>query len=129
VRSVLTTLALTGVVACSPLYLPPQPSDALLPAPRFRVHGDTALEVLRSPAGLRVTLVLSEVPEPGWLAVQWFGPSGGVRASESLWLTPADADTRPSLTTPPHLELTPGEWRAVVSWDGSVVRQLRVTLP
>ena len=130
-RLVAAALALL-LAACTPLYLPPVPSDALAPVPSFRLRGASVLEVVAAADGeatLRLTLTADEVPEGGWLALQWFGPSGAARASDSLWFEPEDVGRARRWDAPPQLRLEPGEWRAVLSWRGRVVRQLRVDVP
>ena len=126
----LAALALLAAVsACVPLFIPPLPSDRLEPEPAFRLHGDARLEPASGDgAGLVLVMRAAEVPSGGWLAVQWFGPSGPARASESVWFDRESLDTEVRLETPPALEVTPGEWRAVLSWDGRLVRQLRIEL-
>jgi hypothetical protein len=116
------------LVACTPLYLPPIPGDALVPEPRLRLLGESGLSAAEG-AQLQLTLLVGEVPHPGWLAVQWFGPAGGVVASESLWLEREDAGHTVRLSLPEGIPLRPGEWRAVVSWYGELVRQFRLRLP
>ena len=125
------TLALLVLVACVPLYVPLVPDEMLTPEPAFRLHGDLRLEHVRRVGASALVLHLraAEVPEAGWLAVQWFGPSGPARAAESLWFEPADVGEARTLTTPEHLALGPGEWRAVLSWQGRLVRQVRHALP
>jgi hypothetical protein len=72
-----------------PLFVPPLPSDRLEPEPAFRLHGDARLErASEDGAGLVLVMRAAEVPAGGWLAVQWFGPSGPARASESVWFEP-----------------------------------------
>jgi len=119
------------LAACMPLYLPLVPDEMLTPEPAFRLHGDMRLEHVRRAdvSALVLHLRATEVPEPGWLAVQWFGPSGPARAAESLWFEPADAGAARQLATPEQVALGPGEWRAVLSWQGRLVRQVRITLP
>ncbi len=113
--------------ACVPLFIPPLPSDRLEPEPAFRLHGDARLErASEDGPGLVLVMRAAEVPSGGWLAVQWFGPSGPARASESVWFDPEMLDAEVRLETPPSLEVTPGEWRAVLSWGGRLVRQLRI---
>ncbi|TVR91690.1 MAG: hypothetical protein EA416_09090 [Trueperaceae bacterium] len=115
--------------ACVPLFVPPLPSDRLEPEPAFRLHGDARLEPAPGDdAGLVLVMRAAEVPAGGWLAVQWFGPSGPARASESVWFEPGSVGAEVRLETPPGLDVTPGEWRAVLSWDGRLVRQLRIEL-
>ena len=113
--------------ACVPLFIPPLPSDRLEPEPAFRLHGDARLErASEDGPGLVLVMRAAEVPSGGWLAVQWFGPSGPARASESVWFDLEMLDAEVRLETPPSLEVTPGEWRAVLSWGGRLVRQLRI---
>ena len=130
---VLVGALLLGLVlgACAPLYVPLIPGEMLVPEPAFRLHGDARLEHHEGPDGhvLTLHLLADEIPGPGWLAVQWFGPSGPARASESLWFEPDDVGAQRTLSAPEHLELHPGEWRAVLSWQGRLVRQLLIVIP
>lgn len=127
----IATLALL-LGACAPLYVPLVPGDTLTPEPTFRLRGDALLEVVTG-ADDAATLLLrvraDEVPEAGWLAVQWFGPAGGARASDSLWFETDDVGRERLWPAPPQLRVSAGEWRAVLSWQGRVVRQLRVEVP
>jgi hypothetical protein len=125
----LALAVVAALAACTPLYLPPQPGDALVAEARMRLHGTSRLTVVDDEARLLLTLDIAEVPHAGWLAVQWFGPSGGEAASESLWLTPEDANTIRTLTPPDGLSVRAGEWRAVASWYGRAVRQFRTDVP
>ena len=122
---------LLALSACTPLYVPLIPSDMLTPEPAFRLHGDALLELAGTAEAPILTLRLraAEVPGPGWLAVQWFGPSGPALASDSLWFDADEVDVARSVTAPEHLTLRPGEWRAVLSWQGRLVRQLLVVVP
>jgi hypothetical protein len=122
------TLALIAP-ACVPLFVPPLPSDRLVPEPAFRLRGDVRLERTPGEDGrLSVVMRAAEVPDPGWLVVQWFGPSGPARAAESVWFDAELVDAEVRLSAPTSLAFTPGEWRAVLSWDGRVVRQVRIDL-
>jgi len=124
----LAGLALVGSPAgCTPLFVPPVPTDVLTPAPAWRVAGNAELRVVRDGAGrvawLRLRLRFDEVPESAWMAVQWFGPAGGERASDARWVTPAAVGWTLAWDSPPDLELTPGRWRAVVSVGDRLLRQ------
>jgi hypothetical protein len=125
-------LCVALVAACAPLFLPPIPVDTLAPRPAWRVAGDAELRVVRDGVGtaawLRLRLRFDEVPGAAWVAVQWFGPAGGERASGSVWVAPDDVGRTLTWDTPPDLPLTPGAWRAVVSVDGQLLRQLDVVL-
>jgi len=124
------TLALVGLLAglggCRPLYLPPVPAPQEVP--RVAQLGDASS--LRLDGGVLVLhLVLAEVPRAGWLAVQWFAPDGTEAASDSVWVTPADVAQGRTSTLPPRARLAAGEWRAVASLGGTVLRQFRVEVP
>jgi hypothetical protein len=128
----MVALSLAGGAGCVPLFLPPVPTDVLTPAPSWRVAGDTELRIVRDGEGrvayLRLRLRFDEVPAPAWVAVQWFGPAGGERASGSLWVTPADAGRTLTWDTPADLGLAEGPWRAVVSVGDRLLRQLDVVI-
>jgi hypothetical protein len=124
----LVALLLVTLAACSPLYLPLVPGDALVAEPRLRLLGESVLDVADDGA-LRLDLTLAEVPREGWLAIQWFGPAGGVVASDSVWLDRDDAGRSLTVAPPAATTLRSGEWRAVVSWYGELVRQFRVLVP
>ncbi|MEJ2666874.1 MAG: hypothetical protein P8Z81_07225 [Deinococcales bacterium] len=120
---VLTVAALPG---CSPLYLPPVP--ARVPVPQLPQLGDaSSLRVENGTLVLHV--VLDNVPEEAWLAVQWFAPDGRQVASDSVWVTPADVGQGRTLSLPSRTALTSGEWRAVTSMRGRVLRQFSVEVP
>jgi hypothetical protein len=127
-RGTVVAFMLVALTACSPLYLPPVPGDALVVEPRLRLLGDSVLEVAEDGA-LSLVVVLAEVPHEGWLAIQWFGPAGGVVASDSVWLERDDAGNSLTVALPEATTLRSGEWRAVVSWYGELVRQFRVLVP
>lgn len=117
-------------VACTPLYVPPVPGDLLAPAPAWRVAGDAGLEVVRGPDGrpgvLRLLVRFDEVPSAAWVALQWFGPAGGERASDARWIEPVDAGRELAWDSPTDLVLAPGRWRAVLSVGDRLLRQFDV---
>lgn len=105
---------------CTFTYTPPVPRSYDL-APTLRLSG--ASDLTRQPEGLRLRLVVVEVPEADWLAVQWFDPRNDEVASESVWLEP-DTTFSYDLFLPDNITVVPGQWRAVVSYQGRIVRQL-----
>ena len=150
-RSLLVGAALLLVLgACRPLYLPPIPDELPFEA-GVRVAGySTGVGPDGRP---RVEVTLADLSEAGWLAVQWMAPSGRQAASASTWLEPAqpagtaadaeakadanaeanaeaDAGALPSaaFALPADVELVPGEWRAVLSFGGKLLRQFTITL-
>lgn len=115
-----------GLAGCRPLYVPPVP--AMLPSPEVAQLGDaSALSVEKG--SLVLHLVLTDVPEQGWIDVQWFAPDGSQAASDSTWVTPADVGEGRTLTMPARVTLSAGEWRAVASLRGQILRQFRVEVP
>lgn len=121
-----TTLALIGLTACRPLYFPPVPNDGLPEPSPVRLSSESGLTV---GADGRPTLraVVVGLSGAGWLAVQWFGPKGSEVASESAWLEP-DAPSA-EFVLPADVSPASGEWRAVVSFGGRLLRQYLLTLP
>ena len=77
---------------------------------------------------LRLNFVVNEVSGADWLAIQWFAPNNDQAASESLWIEPQDEGATLSLLSPERVTLSPGTWRAVLSFQGSIVRQLAVEI-
>jgi hypothetical protein len=120
-----------ALAACTPLYVPPVPSGPLTAPASWRVAGDAELQVLGagSATGLQVRLRFAEVPAPAWVAVQWFGPAGGERASASAWVTPGDVGRWIAWDLPSEVVLAPGTWRAVVSVGERLLRQLDAVVP
>jgi len=116
---------LVALTACTPLYVPPVP--ARIPVHVVAQLGDGSS--LRYAAGtLTLHVVLERVPEAGWLAVQWFAPDGTEAASDSVWVGPADVGQGRTLTLPARVTVRAGEWRAIVSLKGDVLRQFRTTV-
>lgn len=119
----MVTLAVGG---CRPLYLPPVPASEPVPA-IARLGDASSLRIVGGTPVLHV--VLAAVPQAGWLAVQWFAPNDTEAASDSVWVAPADVGQGRTLSLPPRVTPAPGEWRAVVSLRGRVLRQFRVDVP
>lgn len=120
-------MALLAVLlpACSFAYLPlVPPAQEWEPVLELRGSGGLALDGGR----LVLNLTLARVPEPGWLAVQWFGP-GRRLASDAIWITPEAAGRSRLLYLPEEVEVTPGLWRAVVSYQSVVARQFTLEVP
>lgn len=113
--------------ACTPLFWPPVPQDALVAEPAWRLAGDARLSLLQGADGrplLRATARLLELPRPGWLSVQWYGPSGGERASEARWMSEEDVGRLSAWLLPADVQVVPGPWRVLLSADGRPLRQL-----
>jgi hypothetical protein len=133
-------VALGALSACRPLYIPLVPDAPEAPS-ALRLADDSELTIVDGRPRLELSLDApgaAGVAEGVWLNVQWFGPSGRQAASGSVWIeargdTPATAAataTAPAAALvfdlPDDVEVVPGEWRAVVSVDGVLLRQFRV---
>jgi hypothetical protein len=122
-----TVLALLAAPACRPLYLPPVPASLPPFGQELRL---AEVRIERAAGAVRLAFVPEQVPADGWAAVQWFPPAGGEVASSSVWL---DAGTiGRTLRVPFPADVArdrPGRWRAVLSFDGRVVRQLEWSEP
>jgi hypothetical protein len=123
--AVLATAGAT-LSACAPLFVPPVPTDALVAAPAWRLAGDAELRVAAFADGprLRVRFAFEAVAVDAWVAVQWFGPAGGERASAAVWVARADVGRTFAVDLPADVAIEPGPWRALISVEGRVLRQL-----
>ncbi len=123
VRLVICALLTGALSACTLTYLPPL-REARALEPRLELSPESGLNVPDSAVsrGLELTIMLRTIPESDWLAVQWFSPRNDEVAATSLWLEP---DTTRELRTalPSDVTLTDGLWRAVVSYQGRLIRQ------
>lgn len=122
-RAVVAVLAAAATLAaCTPLYLPPVPDALPVLEPRLRL-ADVRVDRLGGTPAL--VFVPAEVPAPGWAAVQWFPPTGAEVASTSVWLDEDRVDHVVRVPFPADVERADaGRWRAVLSFDGRVLRQL-----
>lgn len=120
-----SSLALLALSACTYSYIPPVP-EARMPTPRIDVRGSAGLT--RDGEGLRLQVSLNNIPEADWLAVQWFDPQNRKVASDSTWIAPADEGETRMLYLPGSVTLSAGTWRAVLFYQGAVVRQFSIEL-
>ena len=134
VRSTALTLGVTLVLttalttACQPLYIPLVPADGMPEPHPTRLTGASAL-TLGEAGRPRLDIAVLDLPSAGWLAVQWLGPDGREAASESVWLDPDANGAALTFALPADVPLRPGEWRAVVSFEGEFLRQYMLNVP
>lgn len=114
-------LLLGTLSACTPLYLPPVP-ERIEPTARLDVRATGSSEEGR-PA---VEVALREVPQPGWLAVQWFSPRNLEVASQSVRIDGESGGQVVTFRLPADVESASGRWRAILSKDGQFVRQVAI---
>lgn len=126
-RFILPVLFFLG--SCTFTYIPPL-REARAPEPRLTVI-DNKSTLEQNETSLKLTLELATVPEADWLAVQWFDPGNDEVAAESVWLEPAPEPQNVAVSLPPRTALENGLWRAVVSYQGKLLRQFsaRVRIP
>ena|SRR5690554_5090664 len=118
-------LALVGLVlgGCRPLYLPPVPEAPPYDPGARVVSSVSELDAAGRP---RLELTLADLDAGGWLAVQWMAPSGRQAASASIWVEPEEPAA--VFVLPADVELSAGEWRAVVSLGSLLLRQFTFTV-
>lgn len=121
----LLIVVLVSLVACRPLYLPPVPQDVPPEPTVTRVAAGSSL-TLNAAGRPALDLVVVDLQGPGWLAVQWFAPGGKEAASESSWTDDTQAEVE--FVLPTDVAVTPGEWRAVVSFGGVLLRQFTLVV-
>lgn len=120
----LAGLALAAAPACRPLYLPLVPSETSLPPVPERLRL-SEVRVEAGEGGPVVTFVPQGVTTEGWLAVQWYPPSGASVASASVWLSSDRAGETLRVPFPDDVPRTrQGRWRAVLSYEARILRQV-----
>ena len=104
--------ALLVCAGCAPLYLPPVPEGrSSTPAPRLELAEGSGLG-RTSLGALELRLRFRTVPEAGWLA-----PDATANETEAALPLPGEAEPEPGL------------WRAVLSFEGRLVRQFTLEVP
>lgn len=121
----LSFLPLSCLPACTPLFVPPLRQTTAAPV-TLDLAGSAGLR--RRGEGLELSLQLSQVPEAGWLAVQWYSPTNRLLTSESKWIEPNDVGLSLSYVLPARFGLAPGDWRAVVSSEDAFLRQFSLVI-
>jgi hypothetical protein len=112
-------LALCFVLSsCTFLYLPPELPIQTIPE-TFDISGSSGLTYENNQ--LELSVLLRNVHGEGWLAVQWYAPNGRQAASDSAWIERRDEGLTQTFLLPQRP--SKGEWRAVVSFGKSLLRQ------
>jgi hypothetical protein len=104
--------------SCTFLYIPPiLPEQTVEPV--LDLSGSSGLSYAAET--LELSVFLQTVPKQGWLAVQWFAPNNKQVSSDALWIERRDAGLSQSFV----LAQVPskGEWRVVVSFEKTLLRQ------
>jgi len=113
------------LTSCTFMYVPFIPDNPQMREARFLMSESEGLSV--EAEQLRLDINVKEIPESDWLAVQWFSPLSKEVASESKWLEVSEENDTSgqslSFNLSTDVTLTPGYWRAVVSYQGRLIRQ------
>ncbi len=104
--------------SCTFLYLPPELPIQTIPE-TFDISGSSGLRYQANE--LELSVLLRNVPQEGWLAVQWYAPNSKQVNSDSLWIERRDEGLTQTFTLPQIPSR--GEWRAVVSFEERLLRQ------
>ena len=128
-KSLVKTICFTTLLllpACTPLYIPPVQERTIEPTPRLDLTGSSGLRLREG--RLELSLFLTNVPEDDWLNVQWYSPQNRQAASDSLWVTEAQVGLSRIFLLPEDVELQAGQWSAVVSYEGNLIRQFSIVI-
>lgn len=126
-KRVFVILTLGLLSGCTLLYVPPVPERTEVQVtPRLIL--DKASELRWTGQRLELSVTPTVLPQEGWLAVQWFSPQNKQVASDSVWMG-EDAPLGHLFLLPGGVETTPGEWRAALSFENTLVRQFAATVP
>jgi hypothetical protein len=104
--------------SCTFLYLPPELPIQSIPEV-FDISGSSGLSYKNNE--LELSVLLRNVPQQGWLAVQWYAPNSKQVNSDSIWIERRDEGLTQTFTLPQIPSR--GEWRAVVSFEEKLLRQ------
>ena len=111
-------LFITLLSGCTFLYLPPELPIQTIPE-TFDISGSSGLTYKNTQ--LELSVLLRNVPREGWLAVQWYAPNGREATSDSVWIERRDEGLTQTFELPQRPSR--GEWRAVVSFRETLLRQ------
>jgi hypothetical protein len=109
--------------SCTFLYLPPELPVQTLPE-TFDISGSSGLSYEDNL--LELSILLNNVPQEGWLAVQWYAPTSREVASDSIWIERRDEGLMQTFSLPQVPSR--GEWRAIVSFEKALLRQFSLNV-
>ncbi len=124
-KELLSWILLLNLAACTFLYIPPVREAQSIQA-ALDISGSAGLRM--NSGRLELSIYLQQVPNEGWLAVQWYSPNNREVVSDSLWIRPRDAGLSRNYSLPATVQLQSGEWRAIVSFEGRLLRQFSFVL-
>jgi hypothetical protein len=125
-KALLGGLVLVSLESCRPLYLSPVPR---LTTVTKRLVIDSSSRIIVRQGRPALEIVVKSVPNPGWLALQWFGPDNRLVASVSIWVNEDDGGVTRILLLPSGVPVIVGEWRVLAVFGDRVVRQFSGSVP
>lgn len=114
-------LLLCSVTACTYSYIPPIPASNI-PDRATRLILSSASQLSFDNQRLELQVIVLELPQEGWLELQFFDPFGTEIGSASEYLRD-DAIGELRYLYPPVKVQESGTYRAVASFQGTIVRQ------
>lgn len=121
---ILSFFCLVFFTSCTFLYIPPVLESQNL-TETLNIEASRGLFLAQD--RLILSLTPRHITEEGWLMVQWFSESREL-ASDAKWLDASQEGFHLSYSLPHQLALEPGTWRAVVSWQGRLLRQFSIDI-
>lgn len=114
-------IALLALTGCSYTYLPPVPASAISERPT-RLVLSSASQLSFDNQRLEMQLIVLQLPQEGWLELQFFDPFGTEIGSASKYLKQDDIGKVRYLYPASKVQEN-GTYRAIASFKGVIVRQ------
>ncbi len=108
------------LTSCTLLYIPPVLETQELPE-KLNIDGSRGLFLDQDK--LVLSLKLNQIPQEGWLMVQWFSDTLVEAASDAQWIDASQEGLQLNYLLPAQVELSEGTWRTVVSFQNKLIRQ------
>ncbi len=111
--------------SCTFLYIPP-----LIESQPFKESLDieNSRGLYLEDDKLFLSVKLNQVPTEGWLMVQWFAQDNTEVASDAIWVNQENEGFSSLYVLPAKIPLAEGNWRAVLSFDNSFIRQFSLDI-
>ena len=111
------------LTSCTLLYIPPVLETQEMPE-TLNIDGSRGLFLANDELILAVQL--NQVPQEGWLMVQWFSDTNSEVGSDAQWIDSRQVGQVLNYVLPGKIDLSEGTWRAVVSFQNQLIRQFSI---
>jgi hypothetical protein len=118
-------LLLITLTSCTLLYIPPVLETQELPV-KLNIDGSKGLFLDQDK--LVLSLKLNQIPQEGWLMIQWFSDTNVEAASDAQWIQASQEGLQVYYLLPSQVALTEGTWRTVVSFQDKLIRQFSLDI-